>query len=181
MPRAQGCAGAANVQDVRYAAGAGQRLFLQSFCISHIPVGQMRRSGECTGCTDRKLLLGNCSCIALDCSFQTQFYHLYPYRRTTYVLVGVHFLHFRRTRMCKCRGGRKPRSDRRMPHRAGIDPPILLHFLLPWRSDVQVPRGHGAQERPTSAVQGRTNAAIAGCNGAALWVRCAGAANVQNI
>ncbi len=42
MPRAQGRAGAAHVQDVRYAAGAGTR-----------------RSGACTGCTCRFLLLQN--------------------------------------------------------------------------------------------------------------------------
>jgi hypothetical protein len=35
MPWAHGCAGAANVQDVRYAVGAW-----------------MRRSGECTGCNE---------------------------------------------------------------------------------------------------------------------------------
>jgi len=104
--------------DVLYAAGAWHGLLLQSFCISHIPVGQMRRSSECTGCTDRKLLRQ----LLLRCST---------------------FLH-------PCRS------------------PAFL--ALPSYRDVQVPRGQEAQERPTSAVQGRTNTAIAGCNGAALWV-----------
>jgi hypothetical protein len=61
MSRCQGWQGATHVQDVRNVAVPG-----------------MARSDACTGCTDRYLLLGNCSCVAL----------------ISYIHVTMQYLHF---------------------------------------------------------------------------------------
>ena len=72
--------GGANMSmDVRYTVGAW-----------------MHRNGECTGCTGRYLLLGNCSCVALISYIRVtmQYLHFHhPWWSTE--ICSMHFSHFR--------------------------------------------------------------------------------------